>query len=236
MAIPASSRSRTTWARTCAPPWAGTVSLRVCSSSVASPSRSRLMTSAALAMSSRLWTTTSTRAPPRSDLSSSAVPRAMILPWSTTAIESASSSASSRYCVVSSRVVPSRTRPRMTSHMPEPAARVEPGRRLVEEQQLRPADQRAAEVEPAAHAARVGLDDAVAGVGQLELLEQLVGPALGLGLRQLVQPPEHDQVLAAGQVLVDGRVLAGQADDRAELLGLLDDVEARPRSRGRHPA
>jgi hypothetical protein len=36
-----------------------------------------------------------------------AVPRAMIRPWSTTAISSASSSASSRYCVVRSSVVPS---------------------------------------------------------------------------------------------------------------------------------
>ena len=68
--------------------------------------------------SSRRWTTTSIRSPPTCDLSSSAVPRAMILPWSTTAIVSASSSASSRYCVVSRSVVPSRTRPRMTSHIP----------------------------------------------------------------------------------------------------------------------
>lgn len=51
-------------------------------------------------------------------LSSSAVPQAMTRPWSTTAIVSASSSASSRYWVVSSSVVPRRTRERMTSHMP----------------------------------------------------------------------------------------------------------------------
>ena len=57
---------------------------------------------------------------------------------------------------------------------PDPAARVEAGRRLVEDQQSRAADEGGAEVEAAAHAARVGLDDAVAGLGQLELLEQLV--------------------------------------------------------------
>ena len=111
----------------------------------------------------------------------------------------------------------------------EAAARVEPGRRLVEEQQLGPPDERAAKVEPAAHAARVRLDDPVAGVGQLELLQQLRCASRGLGLRELVQPPEHDQVLAPGQVLVDRGVLPGQADDRAKLLRLLDDVEARDR-------
>ena len=42
----------------------------------------------------------------------------------------------------------------------------------------------------------------------------------------MVQAPEHLQVLEAAQVLVDGRVLAGQADSRAELAGVLDDVEA----------
>ena len=108
---------------------------------------------------------------------------------------------------------------------PEPASRVESGRGLVEEQQARSSDQRAAEVEPATHAARVRLDHPVGGVGQLELLEELVATPPGLGARELVEAPEHPQVLASGQVLVDGRELAGQADDRAELLGLLDDVE-----------
>ena len=101
----------------------------------------------------------------------------------------------------------------------EPAARVEAGRRLVQEQQPRPADQRAGEVEPAAHAAGVGLDDPVGGVGKVELLEQLVGALRGFARWQLVEPAEHPQVLAAGQVLVDRGVLAGQADDGAQLRG-----------------
>ena len=122
--------------------------------------------------------------------------------------------------------MPSRTSERMTSHMPRRRAWVEAGRRLVEEQQARPTDERAAEVQPAAHAARVGLDDAVRGVDQVELLEQLVRTASRLGRRQLVEQPEHPQVLAPGQVLVDGGVLPGQADDAAQLLGLADDVEA----------
>ena len=49
--------------------------------------------------------------------------------------ESASSSASSRYCVVSRSVVPSRTSAADDVPHAQPAARVETGRRLVEEQQ-----------------------------------------------------------------------------------------------------
>ena len=78
----------------------------------------------------------------------------------------------------------------------QPAARVETGRRLVEEQQPRPPDERAAQVEASAHATGVGLDDPVSGVHQVELLQQLVGPLARLGARQLVQPAEHPQVLA----------------------------------------
>ena len=53
----------------------------------------------------------------------------------------------------------------------DPAARVEPGRRLVEQQQPRRADEAGAEVEPAAHAARVGAHEPVGGLGEAELLE-----------------------------------------------------------------
>ena len=53
------------------------------------------------------------------------------------------------------------------------ALRVEAGRRLVEEDHRRMADQAGGEVEPAAHPARVGAHPAPAGRGQLELLEQL---------------------------------------------------------------
>jgi hypothetical protein len=40
------------------------------------------------------------------------------------------------------------------------------------------------------------------------------------------QPAEQDQVLAAGQVLVDRGELAGQADQRPDGVRLLDDVVA----------
>ncbi len=60
----------------------------------------------------------SSRAPPIWAFSSSLVPSAITLPWSITTIWSASRSASSRYCVVSSTVLPAATRASIVSHMP----------------------------------------------------------------------------------------------------------------------
>src|SRR6266542_2815805 len=62
-------------------------------------------------------------------LSSSAVPSATSFPWSRSAIRSASSSASSRYCVVRKMVTPPATRSRMICHMVRWSAC--PGRRCV---------------------------------------------------------------------------------------------------------
>ena len=59
----------------------------------------------------------------------------------------------------------------------EPAARVEPGGRLVEEQHRRAEHERGGEVEPAAHAAGVGLRRPLGGLGELEALEQLAARA-----------------------------------------------------------
>ena len=79
----------------------------------------------------------------------------MIVPSCRIAIRSASCSASSRYCVVSSTVVPPLGE--FLDGLPdlEPRLRVEAGRRLVEEDDRRVADQAHGDVEPAAHAARV---------------------------------------------------------------------------------
>ena len=57
-------------------------------------------------------------------------------------------------------------------------ARVEPGRRLVEEHQLGGDDEAGGDVEPAAHAAGVVLDQPAAGAGEPEGVEQLVGARL----------------------------------------------------------
>ena len=59
---------------------------------------------------------TSTRALREASLSSCGVPSAMTRPWFTTTMRLASSSASSRYCVVSRTVTPSSNSSRMASH------------------------------------------------------------------------------------------------------------------------
>ena len=131
----------------------------------------------------RPTTFTSMRSLPMRAFSSSGVPWATARPWSSTTMSSASRSASSRYCVVRISVVPSRDE--LAQQVPEvvAATRVEAGGRLVEEEHLGVADEARREVEAPAHAAREGLHEVGGLVGEVELLEQLVGAAAGVGLR-----------------------------------------------------
>ena len=121
---------------------------------------------------------------------------------------------------MSSRVVPSRTSSRITSHS---ASRLRGSRPVVGSSRnstCGSADQAGAQVEPAPHAAGVGLDRAVGGVGEVEPLEQLLARVAGpRARRQVVEPADQVEVLAAGEVLVDGGVLAGEADHAAQRLG-----------------
>ena len=80
----------------------------------------------------------STTSRPAWRFSSSGVPVAIARPWSTMTTWSASWSASSRYCVVSRTSVPGGDQGPDRVPQLEAAARVEPGRRLVEQQQRRP--------------------------------------------------------------------------------------------------
>ncbi len=193
-----------------------------------------------VSIASRRWSgsssVTSSFSPPTRSLSSSEVPSAITSPWSITAIESARRSASSRYWVVSSTVVPDATRSSIVSHSASRLTRVEAGGGLVEEDHRRASHERRRQVEPAPHAARVGLGDPVRGVGEAEPLEQLVGAVLRRLAAEVVEPPDHHEVLAPGQVLVDGRVLAGQADLGAQRRGVLARRRSRPRARCRRRA
>ena len=160
---------------------------------------------------------TSSRSPPTRSLSSSEVPSAITLPWSITTIRSASRSASSRYCVVSSTVVPCRDA--LLDHLPEaePAARVQPGGRLVQEQHGRAEDERGGQVQPPAHAARVRLRRAARAASVRSKRSSSSSARLRASARaQVVEPPDHLEVLEAGQVLVDRRVLPGEPDLRAQ--------------------
>ena len=99
-----------------------------------------------------------------------------------------------------------------------------------EEQHDRACDQAHGDVEPAAHAAREALHDAVRGVGEGHAIEQFGGASARLGGGHAVEATDEDQVLAGGQTLVDGRVLARQPDARSDPARLghhVDAVDAR---------
>ena len=73
---------------------------------------------------------------------------------------------------------------------------------------------------------RVALDDAVGGIDEVEALEQVAAPAASLLAGHVEQPPDVLEVLGAGQALVDGGVLAGQADPGLGPHRFGDDVDA----------
>ena len=117
---------------------------------------------------------------------------------------------------MSSTVVPSRRSSSTMRPQLLPRARVEAGRRLVEQHHRRAADQPRGQVEPAAHAAGVGRRAPVGGLGEREAFQQLARAPARLRTAEPVQPPDHLQVLAPGQLLVHGRELPGQADAPAD--------------------
>ena len=100
------------------------------------------------------------------------------------------------------------------------ALRVEAGRRLVEEEDARPVDEREREVEPPLHAARVAADLAVGRLGEADALEQLLRRGLALGLREPLQHRLQPQVVAAGEQRVERRLLERGADHAAHLRAL----------------
>ena len=110
---------------------------------------------------------------------------------------------------------------------------VQPRGGLVEEEHRRVRHQCGGQVQPPAHAARVGLQHTITGTGQSEFLEQLVGPARGHLAAQVGEPRHHVDVLPAREVLVHRGVLAGQPDDATHRVGLGDHVVAEDRGASR---
>ena len=113
--------------------------------------------------------------------------------------------------------------------------RIDAGRGLVEEQQPRPVHEPAGQVDAPAHAARVGPHLPVGGLLEAEQHEQLVGARARLRAREAIQAAHHVQVLAAGGVARESRLLHREADRAAHCAGLAYDVVARDRraARGR---
>ena len=118
----------------------------------------------------------------------------MTLPWSTTTMWSARRSASSRYWVVSRTVVPAAVCASMVSPHPDPAARVQAGRRLVEEEDRRVGDERRGEIEPAGACRPSRSWPGAWPPRSAEALEQLVRAGARLRATQVVELADHLEV------------------------------------------
>lgn len=109
----------------------------------------------------------------------------------------------------------------------DPAVRVETGGGLVEQKQPWLPDEAGAEIQAAAHPARVGAHEPVPGVRESQPFEDLVGGAAGFVPAQSEQPGEHAEVLGAGHGRLDRGVLAGQPDDPPNPSGFHADIDTR---------
>ena len=168
----------------------------------------------------------------------------MSRPWLMMPTRSASSSASSRYCVVRKIVMPSLAV--QAAHLlPHAGAahRVEAGRGLVEEQHPGVVHERGREVEAPAHAPGVGADAVVDGVADVDQLLQLPHPLVDLVAAQAVEAGLEAQQLVAALRRVERRVLERDADAQPHRLRVGGDVEAgdlrppgrRQEQRAQHP-
>ena len=93
-----------------------------------------------------------------------------------------------------------------------PGLGVEPRRRLVEQHQLRPVDERAGDGQTAPHPTRQQVDPVVPTIGQLDELEQLVGPLADDVPRQVEVPPVDEDVVAHRQLEVERVLLRHDAE------------------------
>ena len=131
-------------------------------------------------------------------------------------------SASSRYWVVSSTVVPPPTSCSMTSHRSLRLC----GSRPVVGSSRKSTVGRATRAAARSRRRRMPPEYVLSGRSpasvRLNWSSSSTARLATNGRRQVVELADHLQVLAAGQVLVDGGVLAGQADERADQRRLLD--------------
>ena len=60
---------------------------------------------------------------------------------------------------------------------------------------------------------------------EVKALEELARPLPRYFTWQVIELPEHLQVFVAGEVFIDGGILAGQANARAERIGVFNDIK-----------
>ena len=146
-------------------------------------------------------------------------------PWSITAMRSHRRSASSRYWVVRRTVVPSATSLPMSSQRPirlrgRGRSSARRGRARAAERQARRRDRAVCAYRRSTSSRRARRPPP-----DRTRLEQLARAFAG-GAAQVVELPYHLEILEAGQVLVDGGVLARDADPCAQPRSIREDVDA----------
>ena len=118
-------------------------------------------------------------------------------------------------------------------HVPqrETTARVEPRRRFIEEEDRRVDDERAGQVDAAPHPTRESLYRSILGIHQVEQLDEFTRPLRRPAPPEVVQHPDHEEVLEPGEVLVDRSVLTARATHPTDLLRVGEHVYAVDRGR-----
>ena len=102
----------------------------------------------------------------------------------------------------------------------DPRARIETGRRLVEEQHLRVVDEGVGEAQPLLHAARQVLDVGVAPIAEIDQLEEVADHPAPAGRRQAVAAREEVEVLPDLHVVVDPERVRHEPEDAPDLVGV----------------
>src|SRR5665647_1099850 len=108
----------------------------------------------------------------------------------------------------------------------QPALRVQTGRRLVEEEDVRAMGDAARDHEALGHAAGQRVHARLGAVGQAELLQQLVGASAGVAGARAEIPAVVVQILRDGQAAVEGVGLRHDADHLLGQRRMRDDVDA----------
>ena len=114
----------------------------------------------------------------------------------------------------------------MVTHIWARGARIEAGGGLVEKQQRQARDQACRQIQASTHATGEVLQRFGRGLDQIELLEEFQGLGARIAAAQAEQPREDHEVLGRRQILVDGGVLAGDADQGSDRGGFTADVVA----------
>ena len=108
----------------------------------------------------------------------------------------------------------------------DPRLRVEPRRRLVEEEHARPVDEADRNVEPPLHPTGVAARDAVGGLAQADELEQFVDAGAQGRAGHAVDPALEHEVLAPGRLPVHAGLLCDVPDRAAHAVRVANDVFA----------